>query len=173
MLSNNPSYQIVHVVDGINIYMPVDVSNGYHIERFVAATSQQMYSESGATKAVITEIVDAILKTVEDDTVKMVRTNVAVLANNLKTRLKYPVDEDCSLRMGAILTFIENENPDKVEEFWIQKKIALAHSNSDAYTFFLSTGIEFTKSYREQSGTSIDMQYFNKRREMLRGLLPA
>ena len=153
--------------------MPVDIANGYHIERWVAVSSQHRYSESGATKKVLEEIMDEMIRICEDDKIKTVRTNIAVLANNIKTRLKYPIDEDCAIRTGALLTFIENEDPNKVDEFFTNKKIQLAHSNPEAYTFFLTTGLEFTKSYREQSDILIDTDYFRNRRTMLAGLLPA
>jgi len=36
----------------------------------------------------------------DEKNMKTLRTDVATLANNIKYRLSYPVDEDCALRMG-------------------------------------------------------------------------
>ena len=169
MLSANPAYKVAFSHDGINLYIPVEVTS-YHKSREVAAMAQQIYSESGATPQVIKSIAEEALRICNTAQEKQVRTDVGTLMNNLLYRLKYPVDEDCAIRMGAILCFMEDEDPNKTEDFWTQKKIELAHKSPEAYAFFLTMGINNTPAYNNRLDISIDTDYFNNRREILRGL---
>lgn len=171
-LLNNPLYKVAATFDGINVFIPVDDTQ-YHMERYIAATAQQIYSDSGATKDVLGALMDEMIQKCNNEKDhKTLRTDIGTLANNIKYRLQYPIDEDCAIRMGALLSFLADENPDVVLPFWTEKKVRMAHANPDAYTFFLSWGAINTPSYREQFSTSIDMDYFSKRRQTLASLLP-
>lgn len=172
MLKNNPIYKIAAAFDGIDVFILNDDTQ-YHIERYIAATAQQIYSDSGATKDILNSLIDEILlKCNNERDIKLLRTDIGSLANNIKYRLAYPIDEDCAIRMGAILSFLDEEDPDKVLPFWTEKKVKMAHANPDAYTFFLTWGAINTPSYKEAFSTLIDMEYFSKRRIALKGLLP-
>jgi hypothetical protein len=67
-------------------------------------------------------------------------TDVAVYINNLKYRMRYPVDEDVILRMAMIFHFIESENPNKVEPHWTEKKLQLVKEDPAACSFLWNTG---------------------------------
>src|SRR6185295_14717018 len=97
MFRNNPKYkEIFHSkVHGLHFYMPEDVATGYHISRYVTAGAQNIYSASGATKDLLEAMMDKMLELCNDEkNIKTLRTDVATLANNIKYRLHYPVDED-------------------------------------------------------------------------------
>jgi hypothetical protein len=183
MFHENPKYREVFYsqVHDVRFYMPEDIANGYHMSRYVAAGAQNIYSSSGATKDLLGAMMDKMLELCNDEkNIKTLRTDVATLANNIKYRLSYPVDEDCALRMGAIYTFIEGEDADVTDDFWTRKKLRLAKGDvsqnikpdPELYAFFLSTGLPFTPAWKEQSVTSTDLNYFSKREEALNSLLP-
>lgn len=147
---DNQKYKEVYhsTIHDIKLYMPEDVANGYHMSRYVAAGAQNIYAAGGATKELLTAMMDKMLELCNDEkSVKNLRTDVATLANNIKYRLKYPVDEDCALRMGAIYTFTEGENPDETEDFWTNKKVMWAKGDAtqgiaadpELYSFFLAS----------------------------------
>lgn len=177
VLSKNPAYKLEITHAGYSIYIPQDITS-YHKSREVAAMAQHQYSESGITKEYLTAITDEGLKLVNDDKNKNVRSDMAVLWNNIKYRLAYPVDEMCAIRMGAVLSFLEykdgkqivSEDPNKTEDFWTRKKVEIALLHPELYTFFLTWGVVNTPSYNNRSDISIDMDYFNKRREAMMGL---
>jgi hypothetical protein len=168
---DNPDFKCEFDNGKIQVYIPAELSS-YHTQRYVAAMAQQIYSEAGATKDVLSAIMDNIIAICNDKDTKTAKTDIAVLANNIKYRLQYPVDEDCAIRMGAILSFMEGEDPNTISDIWTRKKVQLAHENQDLYTFFLTLGIVNTPEYKERLDTSIDMEYFNKRREVLAQLQP-
>jgi hypothetical protein len=168
-LASDPAYKVAFELNDIRIYIPVEATQ-YHVERYVHAQNQQIYSESGATKEYLSRIIADMIRVVEDKTTTEVRSTIATLCNNVRMRLAYPVDEECAIRMGAILSFMEDENPNKVDEWWTNKKVELAKSAPEFYSFFLTLGIANTPSYKSHSGSSIDMDYFRKRKEMLQGL---
>lgn len=183
MLANNPKYkEIFHsTVHDIKFYMPEDIANGYHMSRYVAAGAQNIYSSSGATKELLELMMNKMLELCNDEkNIKTLRTDIATLANNIKYRLKYPVDEDCALRMGAIYVFVEGENPDMTEDFWTKRKLVLAKGDAtqnippdpELYAFFLSIGLPYTPAWSEQSAISTDSGYFNQRVEMLNAMMP-
>jgi hypothetical protein len=183
MFANNPRYkEVFHSkVHDLRFYMPEDIAGGYHLSRYVAAGAQNIYSASGATKELLQAMMDKMLELCNDEkNVKNLRTDIATLANNIKYRLKYPVDEDCALRMGAIYCFIENEDPDTTEDYWTRRKIAFAKGDAsqnikadpELYAFFLSTGLPFTPAWNGLSATSTDLNYFNQRTETLNALMP-
>lgn len=183
MFKDNPKYkEVFHsTVHDLRFYMPEDIANGYHMSRYVAAGAQNIYSASGATKDLLGAMMDKMLELCnEEKNVKTLRTDIATLANNIKYRLRYPVDEDCGLRMGAIYCFVEGEDPDVTEDFWTRRKVTLAKGDAaqniqpDAalYAFFLSIGLPYTPAWKEQLDTSTGSNYFNQREETLNSLMP-
>lgn len=183
MFASNPKYkEVFHSkVHDIRFYMPEDIAGGYHLSRYVAAGAQNIFSASGATKDLLQTMMDKMLELCNDEkNVKNLRTDIATLANNIKYRLKYPVDEDCALRMGAIYCFAEGEDPDTTEDYWTRRKIAYAKGDTaqnigpdpELYAFFLSIGIPFTPAWSGLSATSTDSNYFSQRTETLNGLMP-
>lgn len=180
---NNPVYrEVFHSqIHNIRLYMPADAANGYHMSRYVAAGAQNIYASSGATKDLLAGMMDKMLELCNDEkSINNLRTDIATLANNIKYRLRYPVDEDCALRMGAIYTFAEGENSDTTEDYWTARKLVWAKGDAsqnippdpELYAFFLSIGIEFTPSWKEQSATLTDSNYFRTRMDNLNGLQP-
>jgi hypothetical protein len=186
MFQHNPKYkEVFHSkVHDMRFYMPEDVATGYHISRYVAAGAQNIYAASGATKELLEAMMDKMLELCNDEkSLKTLRTDIATLANNIKYRLRYPVDEDCALRMGAIYTFMEGEDPDTTEDFWTRKKLVLAKgdpavggasikADPELYAFFLSTGLPFTQAWSGLSATSTGSDYFSQRAEMLNAMQP-
>lgn len=183
MFENNPQYkEVFHsAVHNLKFYMPEDIANGYHMSRYVAAGAQNIYAASGATKDLLEGMMDKMLELCNDEkNIKTLRTDIATLANNIKYRLHYPVDEDCALRMGAIYTFIEGENPDATEDFWTKRKVLLAKGDAaqhiapdpELYAFFLSIGLPHTPAWSELSAISTGSDYFSQRAEMLNAMMP-
>ncbi len=181
MFRNNPAYQQAAQEGKYSLYIPENIMS-YHTSRFIQAANQQIYSNAGATKEVLEQVMTEIIERCNNQKdIATMRTDIAAFANSVKYRLKYPVDELCSLRMGAILCYLEYENedgtvvsedPDKYDNFWTKKKMDLAMDSPNLYSFFLTWGISNTPQYREHSGISIDMDYFMQRRQMLESLLP-
>ncbi len=182
-LANDPKYkEAFHSkVHNIKFYIPEDAANGYHMSRYVAAGAQNIYSSGGATKQLLGAMMDKMLELCNDEkSTKLLRTDIATLANNIKYRLKYPVDEDCALRMGAIYCFAEGENPDATEDYWTAKKVAWAKGDAtqnikpdpELYSFFLSLGIAATPAWKELSSTLTDTNYFKNRTDQLNALMP-
>jgi len=171
---NNPEYTIACIaVNGTKLYMPVNTSDGYHLKRFVAAQAQDIYSRSGTTKELLVVMLNKMLDIVNDpkaDT-RRIRTDIGTLCNNLLYRTRYPVDEDACIRMGAIYTFLDGEDPNDVNDLWTRKKVELAREDSIVYDFFIELGIRSTPSYREQLNILDDSEYFQNRRQALQGLM--
>ncbi|MCB0697703.1 MAG: hypothetical protein KDC07_10080, partial [Chitinophagaceae bacterium] len=129
----------------------------------------------------LSAIMDKMLELCNDEkNIKHLRTDIATLANNIKYRLRYPVDEDCALRMGAIYAFVEGEDPNTTEDFWTARKVAWAKGDAsqsiepdpDLYAFFLSIGVPFTPAWKVQSHILTDMNYFKTRQENTEGMYP-
>lgn len=161
-------------VHGVSFYMPNNMSDGYHISRYVAAQAQSIYSSAGATKEVLTAMMDNIIELC-NNTKKpspTLRTDIALIANNILYRTRYPLDEDCAIRMGAIYTFLEGEDPKEANDLWTQKKIRMAHTDSNLYTFFLTTGARFTPQYSALLHHLNGTDYFQMRNQVLAGLTP-
>lgn len=182
MFAENTKYrEVFHSsVHNLRFYMPSDAANGYHMSRYVAAGAQNIYAAGGATKELLSTMMDKMLELCNDEkNLKTLRTDIATLANNIKYRLRYPVDEDCALRMGAIYTFVEGEEPDTTEDYWTSRKVAMAKGDMaqnikpdpELYTFFLSIGIPFTPAWNGQLSTLNNTKYFNQRKDMLNGLM--
>lgn len=183
MFAENPKYKEVFysVVHNLRFYMPADVANGYHMSRYVAAGAQNIYASGGATKELLGNMMDKMLELCNDEkSLKSLRTDIATLANNIKYRLRYPVDEDCALRMGAIYTFVEGEEADITEDYWTARKVAMAKGDiaqnikpdPELYTFFLTIGIPFTPAWSGQLSTLNSTNYFNRRNDTLNSLVP-
>ncbi len=181
--ANNPAYREVFYsnIHNIKLYMPADAANGYHMSRYVAAGAQNIYASGGATKELLSAMMDKMLELCNDEkSIKNLRTDIATLANNIKYRLKYPIDEDCALRMGAIYTFVEGENPDMTDDYQTTRKVSWAKGDAaqnippdpDMYAFFLSIGIAFTPAWKDQSAILTDSNYFKARKDNLNGLQP-
>lgn len=170
MLSSNSLYKVAFQNASITLYMPIDLTS-YHKSREVAMQAQERYSKAGVSKEVLSDICSRAIEMCNKTTyVDTLRTDMGVLWNNLLARMNDPVDEYCCLRMGAIACFLEDEDPDKVEMAWTEKKIRLAFEHPDLYAFFLDTGISFTPVYNSLlRGLSVE-DYLNNRKEMLKGL---
>lgn len=145
----------------LRYYSYVNIAN-YHMSRYIAANAQNQYSAAGITPEVITTICDKMIQSVNDKKI----ADVAILANNLKYRTKYPVDEHAILRMAMIYTFVENENPDKCENHWTEWKLNKILDEPEAYSFFLPIGMELTPAYSE-SLQEISESSLNQRQQML------
>lgn len=169
---NNPDYVECYNHEGIIFYQPTELY-GYHKSREMAMQVQDRYSQCGITKELLGKFADTMLdfanKQNNTDTLK---TDIGVLANNLKYRMSNQLDEMCALRMGALAVFMEGENPDEVKEFWTNQKLELARTNEKVYDFFLSTGIAFTPEYNNLYRTLQAKDYFSEREMSLRGLTP-
>lgn len=172
MLANNPAYQVAFESGEHKFYIPAQDTK-YHVSRFVQMQEQQIYAANGMEKDVLVGVLDKIIEICnEDKPIKTLRTDISSYATALKYRTDYPIDNKVALRTGAILTFMEGENPDECNVFWINKKLALADSNPDLYAFFLTLGLSSLRAYTSLLDTSIDLDYFRKREEMYQSLLP-
>lgn len=182
-LAQDPKYkEVFHsTVHGLRFYMPQDAANGYHLSRYVAAGAQNIYATTGATKELLEAMMNKVLELCnEEKNLKTLRTDVATLANNIKYRLRYPVDEDCALRMGAIYTLMDGENPDTVDDYHTRRKLALAKGDGtqniapdpELYTFFLATGLPSTPAWSALYNTLSATDYFKERAETLNALTP-
>lgn len=175
VFKDNPDYKQVFLsqVHGVPFYMPSDsaTANGYHLSRYVAAGEQNIYSASGATKDYLDAITQQMLDIVNKQTADRVKSDIAVLVNNIRYRLKHPVDNECALRMGAIYTFMDGEDPNECKGLWIDKKVKMALEDADLYTFFLHMGVTFTPAWSEQLTLLETMtEYLSKREADLRTL---
>jgi hypothetical protein len=171
MFDNNPKFQIAYDAEGVKLYEPTR-DTSYHTSRTLAANAQNIFSNAGVTKDLLVEIMQDMIRRCNSQNVEQLKTDIAILANNVLYRTKYPVDELCSLRMGAIWYFLEGEDPDTTDDFWINKKMDLAKEHPGLYAFFLSKGIESTRSYNELLDSSITANYFQTRKETLESLTP-
>lgn len=194
MLRDNPKYQIAFhsEVHNCDFYIPAQDTE-YHLSRYIAAQAQNIYSAAGITKELLHTFLSKMIEMCNDEKqIKTLRTDIAVLANNLLYRTKYPVDEDCALRMGAIYVFCEDENPDEVNDVFTKRKIDMCKgsthniatsdgksmdihvvkSDPELYSFFLTMGIKSTAAWSGLDSPLTDMDYFKNRDEQLRTLLP-
>jgi hypothetical protein len=173
---DNPAYKLERE-DGIHfIYTPVNIAEGYHTSRYVAALNQEVYAASGANKEVLQELMNEIIlrcnKPSENDTL---RTDIAAIAQNVIYRTQYPVDHLCAVRMGTVLTFMEviedgkvlSEPSDKVDLLWQQKKETLALEDGNFYDFFLALGGANLKTYEPHYDILTDMDYSMNRKMIL------
>lgn len=174
--ADNPEYKEVYhsEVHGVKFYAP---ANGeYNMSRYAAAGAQNIFSAAGMTKDLITSFLNKMLDICnEEKNNKRLKTDIAILCNNLLYRTKYPVDEDCAIRMGAIYTFIDGENPDKTDPVFTAKKLEIVKSDpydAGLYAFFLTLGAQLTPAWNEPEPVIIDWEYLMKRADQLKALMP-
>lgn len=201
-LQSQPNlYKLEGTFGKYRIYTPVNIAEGYHVSRKVQADNQIIYSNSGTTKEQLEKAMTYILECC-NATGKFDKTNIAVIANDILYRLKHPVDEHCAIRLGAILSFVEwdesqpiqdskldtalsnadihgiksvrtiTENPLIYDAFYTRIKEDLAMNDPQAYSFFLTWGVVNTPTYREALDISTSTDYFRKRMEALQSLTP-
>lgn len=170
-------YSTVH---NIRFYAPIETAQ-YHTSRYVAAGQQNIYSASGATKDYLDSLTERILDITNNENNKdRLRSDIASLTNNLKYRLKYPVDEDCAIRMGAIYSIAQDEPFDMCDNVHTDRKMKLAKGSvtdkitpdPDLYTFFLTLGVHSTPSWQGFQPDTIGTEYFRKRMNDLNNLMP-
>lgn len=152
--------------DPLIFYTLVDASQ-YHLSRYVAASAQNIYSESGLTKSILAKICSEMTNAINNKKLD----EVAVWVNNIKARISYPVDEDASLRMAMIYHFVEGENPDKCENHWTEWKLKQIKNDPEAYSFFLPIGLAYTPIYREYL-EEISEASLMERKSMIQMLTP-
>lgn len=179
ILRDESSYRFIREISGYKFYMPVSIENGYHLSRFAQIQRQALFARCGATPEVLRDCMDAILdlcnKEMSND---RLRTDIAGIAEMVKYRTDFPIDEHCSIRLGSLLCFIEwehdgrlvSEDPDKLSPFFFNKKVDLALNNPDVYDFFLHLGIMNTDVYKEHWSMLEEEDYFLKRMEVIRTL---
>lgn len=156
----------------VRFYMPANESMGYHVSRYQEAGQQHVYASCGITREYMDAITHQMLEVINDKK-KYQLSDVAVLVNNLRYRLQYPVDEDCALRMSAVYIFVEGEDPAIPQREWINKKLEWAKSDPDLYAFFLNMGLMFTPSWKEYlPGINEINDYLTNRQQILSSLLP-
>lgn len=156
----NILYKEVFRSDNIVLYAPVE---DYHISRYIAANAQNIYSSCGITRELLSSFLDEFIRQANDEKIKQLRTNIGVLANNLKYRLQYPVDEECAIRMGAIYTFMQGEDPNTVVNAFTEAKVNAARQDPALYAFFLNEGIKLTPSWTGFDSPLTDTEYLMKR----------
>lgn len=173
MLANNPLY-IQHEISGVKIYVPSDVTTGYHKSRELAMAAQERYSSGGISKQLLQAMCGKALEMInKQNALDTLRTDMSVLWNNLRARTEHPVDEYCAVRMGAIGCFVEGEDPDRVIEVWTNRKMAFAAEHPDIFTFFLNWGVALTPEYSSLlRGLSIQ-DYLTEREQMMQQMLPS
>lgn len=201
MYSNNPAFKLEVEHNGVRIFTPIQGTEVYSTQRYIEAMNQNIFSQSGATRDVLETVMNEILQRCNDDKNKSIRTEIGALVQSIIYRLAHPVDQHCAVRMGAILSFMEedvqvskaiadpadesktiivsNEPPiiisepqEKAEYLWIDKKMQLAFSDSKMYDFFLTWGIVNTPAYNERLDILKDSEYFVKRMEAITSLNP-
>lgn len=191
MLSQDSNFQEVYhsTVHNVKLYCPVDIVNGYHINRYKAASIQGIYSASGATKdltAAIYQQVKNICNEAHQKKDNKAFMDINTLMDNLIYRHNYPVDGDCILRMGCIYLLLDDEDPNDYQQHISQKKEdyckgkglpgtpGYLKADYDMYTFFLTWGQRFTDAYKEPLTDITDVpDYLSKREKALNGLIPA
>lgn len=169
---DNPEYKEVFYseINDVRFYQPVNISN-YHTNRYITAMEQNIYSSSGATKEYLEIITDEMLTIINKANTETIKTDLAVLVNNIKFRLKSPIDQDAAVRMGAIYALMDNEDESKVHPHITAKKMEYADKDPELYAFFLSTGVVYTASWTEYlEHLEMTPDYFSNRAETLRSL---
>jgi len=181
MFANNTAYQLAYTAKtpqgDVRFYIPTNPATGYHHSRYVEAVHNDIYARSGATKETIRTIAEEMVLICNRElSTATMRTDLALLANNLLYRTQHPIDQHCAIRQGVILTFMEtdaaHEDPNKAEYHWMQRKEAMAHQDPDLYSFFLTLGYSNLETYSEPLNTLLDEDYFLKRDQVLQTMWP-
>lgn len=169
---NNPAFaKVYEMKSGVKLYAHAQ-SSEVHVSRFVAANAQNIYSGAGATKEFLSAIIEKMLDLVNDDksNTKRIKSDISVMCNNIRYRLQYPVDEDCLIRMGALYTYLEGEDPDKVLDSFTNKKMQYAKEDSGLYDFFILLGLNATEAYKPLLPVTNVSEYLTRRKEALQAL---
>lgn len=174
--SDTSIYKLELDFNGLRFYTLVDAKQ-YHTSRIVQYHSQHIYATAGADKSFLQAVADEMIKMCNSDKPSNTfRTDIGLLAQNIKYRTQYPVDELCALRVGAILSFMESEHesedPNKCLHFWVDRKVELAKKHPELYTFFLTWGIANLPEYNDGLSTSNETDYFKQRKEVLATMMP-
>lgn len=181
LANNSAEYQRVFATpdDKYHFYQPTNIAQGYHHSRYVEAVNIAIYAKAGATKEVIQTIAEEIVTLCNNELRNpTLRTDVALLANQLLYRTKYPVDQHCAIRQGAVLCFmVDNtnqteENPKTYSAFWQQRKEELAFAYPELYDFFLTLGISNIEEYKTHLDILNDEDYFKNRMMAIQSLSP-
>lgn len=191
MFANNTDYQLAYTSTPDKhtthkFYVPTNIATGYHHSRYVEAMHNDTYARSGATKEVIRTLAEEMITICNDELNKAkMRTDIALLANNLLYRTQNPIDQQCAIRQGALLCFLEttttidpitpqviSEDPNIVKYEWQQRKEAMALADPDLYTFFLTLGYSNLETYDEALSTLLEEDYFNRRTLTLQTMQP-
>ncbi len=147
MQFSEPDYRIAFTNEIVRFWIPSETTS-YHKGREMAMQACDTYSRCGISREVLSSFAETMIEFANKQlNVDTLRTDLGVIANNIKYRLNNIVDEQCALRMGAIACFIDGEDPNQVSEAWTQKKLAYAANNPDVHAFFLDMGIAFTPEY--------------------------
>lgn len=175
MYANNPKYTHKHDSGDAKFYIPTQTTE-LHTSRYVEMNNQRIFAASGVDKTMLEMIADEVIRLCNDDKAKTIRTDIGTLMQNIKYRLKSPVDELCGIRMGAALCFMElpgTVEPEAFSQSWQQDKMKRAMIDPDLYSFFLTWGIANIPEYKEHLDTLSDTDYFQKRMLALQKLKPS
>ena len=173
---NNVDFVLKANFDGKKLYVPRDEKVGYNTQRFVAIQRQSLFAASGTTPELLASTLDEIIKNCNEQGEVGTRfTDSGLVANMLKYRVQYPIDEHCSFRVGSLCCFLEyNENgvwnsePSAPHPFFEDMKFDLAMKNPDVYDFFLTLGVYSTPAYKNHWHILEDEEdYWRKRKEVL------
>jgi hypothetical protein len=182
-------YKLALEHNGVKAYIPLSVDK-YHTSRIMQLEHLYIYAQGGATKDVLASIIDEILLRVNSDKYKTERSDIAILCNNIKYRLQYPVDEQACLRMGYVCAFLEvdneitgedgkpiivtkSEDPQQAQsDYWAGIKEQLI-CDPEWHSFFLHLGVIQYGDLLTSLGTSTELDYFRKRRQALAALYPS
>lgn len=160
-------YKSAYENHGITLYEPITEGN-YHTSRWLEVNRQLLYAKAGITEQVLRLLLDKILDHCNSDKpVASFRTDIGYIVNAIKYHMQYPVDEKASIRLGATLFFLEDEDPDTCYAHITDKKVQLAEKHPDLYTFFLLKGMPNMPQLVDTLGTSSVEDYLRKRREGL------
>lgn len=181
IFKGNPEYveAFYSEVHKKSFYMPANPANGYSVIRLMAAEGQARYASCGTTKELLAAFMDKLIEMCNgQNATPTLKTDVGLIANNIKYRLSYPVDEDASARIGASLTFVDGEDPIGMAAHLTDQKLMLAKGDilkglpcdDKLYAFFLSLGIEYLGKFIDLESITLDSDYFRNRRTALEGL---
>lgn len=164
-LKDNPNFKLVFSskVHNKDFYM----AEKYHLSRYIAAGSQNIYSACGITKDLLDVITNKQIEICNGNNTATAKTDLALLANNIRVRLKYPIDEDCAIRMGAIYAIMDGEDPDTCEATIVKEKMDMCATDRDMYTFFLNMGYQSTPEWNGLLPDIEAMQDYLKTRNQL------
>lgn len=168
---DNPLFIPVHECKAANVifYAPAEGTE-YHKSRELGMQVQDIFARCGISQTALQGLGDALIEKANNADLKTLRTDIGVLGNNLKYRLKNTVDSDCAVRMGAIGCFMEGEDPDNLQEAWTSKKLKLAAQHPDIHAFFLTLGVKLIPEYCNLlRGLQVE-EYFQNRAAMIDAL---